>query len=92
MPAATYGDALTIDATQGLTSTEHIEAMPTDTRAVDAFKAYTSGSRHQQATFIVASEGAEWKEIAGRRPINDPRPIREADVWANIGRNLARHP
>jgi hypothetical protein len=41
----TYGDALTIDATQGLTSTEHIEAMPADTRAVYAFKADTSGSR-----------------------------------------------
>ena len=88
----TYGDALTIDATQGLTSTEHIEAMPADTRAVDAFKAYASGSRHRQATFIVVSERAERKEIAGRRPINDPRPIREADVWANMARNLARQP
>ena len=80
----TYGDALTIDATQGLTSTEHIEAMPAGTRAVDAFKAYTSGSGHRQATFIVVSERA------GRRPINDPRPIRAADVWANMARNLAR--
>jgi hypothetical protein len=77
---------------QGLTNTEHIEAMPADTRAVDAFKADTSGCRHQQATFIVVSETAEQKEIAGRMPINDPRPIREADVWANIARNLARQP
>jgi len=66
--------------------------MPAGTRAVDAFKAYTSGSRHRQATFIVVSERAERKEIAGRRPINDPRPIREADVWANMARNLARQP
>ena len=66
----TYGEALTIDATQGLTSTEHMRA---GTRAVDPFKAYTSGSRHRQATFIVVSERKERKEIAGRRPINDPR-------------------
>ena len=79
----TYGDALTIDATQGLTSTEHIEAMPAGTRAVDVFKAYTSGSRHRQATFIVVSERA------GRRPIKDPRPIRAAESGP-YGRNLAR--
>ena len=38
-----YGDVLTIDAAQGLTSTEHIQAMPAGTPAVTAFKAYTRG-------------------------------------------------
>jgi hypothetical protein len=53
--------------------------MPAGTRAVDAFKAYTSGSRHRQATFIVLSERAEREEIAwakarGRsaRPMSGP--------------------
>jgi len=87
-----YGDALTIDATQGLTSTEHIEAMPAGTQAVNAYKAYTSGSRHRRATFLVTAEGAERREIAGRRPLGDTRPIREADVWLNMGRNLSRQP
>lgn len=90
-----YGDVLTIDATQGLTSTEHIEAMPAGTQAVNAYKAYkayTAGSRHRQATFLVVAEGAERREVAGRRPLGDTRPIREADVWANIGRSLSRQP
>ncbi len=87
-----YGDVLTIDATQGLTSTEHIEAMPAGTRAVNAYKAYTAASRHRRATYLVVAEGAERREISGRRPLGDPRPIREADVWANIGRNLSRQP
>lgn len=87
-----YGDVLTIDATQGLTSTEHIEAMPGGTRAVNAYKAYTAASRHRRATYLVVAEGAERREISGRRPLGDPRPIREADVWANIGRNLSRQP
>jgi hypothetical protein len=72
----THGDALTIDATQGLTSTEH---MPAGTRAVDAFKAYTSGSRHRQATFIVVSgtRGAKGDRRAkadqrSARPISGP--------------------
>ena len=50
--AGAYGDALTIDTTQGLTSTEHIEAMPADTRAVDAFKADTSGSRRGDCDLV----------------------------------------
>ena len=88
----TYGDVLSIDATQGLTSSEHIEAMPAGTRAVNAYKAYTQASRHRQATYLVVSDGAERQEIAGRRPLGDLRPIREADVWANMARNLARAP
>jgi hypothetical protein len=87
-----YGDVLTIDATQGLTSTEHIEAMPAGTQGVNAYKAYTAASRHRRATFLVVSDGAERREIAGRRPLGDPRPIQEGDVWANMGRNLSRQP
>jgi hypothetical protein len=59
---------------------------------VNAYKAYTSGSRHRQATFLVTAEGAERREIAARRPLGDTRPIREADVWLNMGRNLSRQP
>ena len=85
-----YGDALTIDASQGLTSTEHIEAMPAGTSGVNAFKAYTASSRHRRATYIIVAEGAERREIATRRPLGDPRPIREHDVWGNVARNLSR--
>jgi hypothetical protein len=87
-----YGDVLSIDATQGLTSTEHIEAMPAGSQAVNAYKAYTQASRHRERSWLVTSDGAERREIAGRRPLGDPRPIREADVWANMARNLARAP
>lgn len=87
-----YGDVLSIDATQGLTSSEHIEAMPRGTRQVNAYKAYTQASRHRQATYLVTSDGTERQEIMGRRPLGDLRVIREADVWANMGRNLSRAP
>jgi hypothetical protein len=79
-------------ATQGLTSTEHIEAMPSGTQAVNAYKAYTQASRHREKSWLVTSDGAERREIASRRPLGDPRPIREADVWVNMARNLARAP
>ena len=48
-----YGDVLSIDATQGLTSTEHIEAMPRGSKAVDAHRAYTQGSRHRERTWLL---------------------------------------
>jgi hypothetical protein len=87
-----YGDVLTIDTSQGLTSAEHIEAMPAGTSAVNAFKAYTASSRHRRATYIVVSEGAERREITTRRPLGDTRSIRQTDIWANVARNLSRQP
>jgi hypothetical protein len=85
-----YGDVLTVQAAQGVTSAEHILAMPGGSRAVDAFTAYTGSSRHRRASYLVTSDGAERKEIAGRRPLGDTRLVRETDVWANMARNLAR--
>ena len=88
----TYGDAMTINLAQGVTSTEHIDAMPAGSRAVNGFKAYVSGSRHRRASWLVVSDGAERQEVAGRRPLGDPRPITHEDAWANVARNLARQP
>jgi hypothetical protein len=88
----TYGDVLSIDATQGATSTEHINAMPAGTKPVNAFKGYVAESRHRRATWLIVSDGAERQEVTGRRPLGDPRPVREVDVWANAARNLSRQP
>ena len=88
----TYGDAMTINLAQGVTSTEHIDAMPAGSRAVNGFKAYVSGSRHRRASWLVVSDGAERLEVAGRRPLGDPRPITHEDAWVNVARNLARQP
>jgi hypothetical protein len=41
---------------------------------------------------MLISEGAERAEVSARRPVNDPRPIRADDAWANAARNLGRQP
>jgi hypothetical protein len=87
-----YGDALTTNTAQGSTVTEHIHAMPSGTRLVSAFGAYTSGSRHREQSFIVTSEGAERSEIVDRRPLGDRRPVTRIDILDNMVRNLARQP
>ncbi len=85
-----YGDALTTHTAQGSTVSEHIHAMPSGSRLVTAFGAYTSGSRHREQSFILTSDGAERAEVAGRRPLGDRREITASDVLANVTRNLSR--
>lgn len=87
-----YGDAGTIDSQQGITSTEHIDALPSGTKSVQGFKAYVAESRHQSKAWMVTSEGAERQEIVDRRALGDARPIQEKDVWENMARNLSRQP
>jgi hypothetical protein len=87
-----YGDVLTTNTSQGSTVSEHIFAVPGGSRQVNAFGAYTSGSRHREQSFIVTSDGAERQEIAGRRPLGDLRKVREGDVIENVARNFARQP
>jgi len=87
-----YGDVLTTNTSQGATVTEHIFAVPGGSRQVNAFGAYTSGSRHREQSFIVTSDGAERQEVASRRPLGDKRQVRESDVIENVARNFARQP
>jgi hypothetical protein len=87
-----YGDVLTTNTSQGSTVSEHIFAIPGGSRQVNAFGAYTSGSRHREQSFIVTSDGAERQEVAGRRPLGDKRQVRESDVVENVARNFARQP
>jgi phage/plasmid primase-like uncharacterized protein len=86
------GDVLTIDAAQGITSSEHINAMPAGSAGVQGFKGYTAESRHKDAAWLVTSDGAERREVMARRALGDTRPVGTADVWENVARNLARQP
>lgn len=87
-----YGYVLTTFASQSSTVTDHIHAMPSGTKGVQGFEAYTSGTRHVETSHIVTSDGAERRDIARNRPTGDPRPVREYDVLENMGRNLSRQP
>jgi len=90
----TYGDAGTIDSSQGITSDEHINALPAGSRAAQGFKAYVAESRHRVQSWMVGSMGAEMREALTRRPMGLPAPAtaEEArrEAWANVVRNLER--
>ncbi len=88
-----YGDVLTIDTAQGLTSSEHISAMPAGSGAIMAGKAYVAGSRHTTRHYLVASQGAELREVQARRMSGLPQmtPAESTSAaWANLTRNLSR--
>jgi len=87
-----YGEAMTTHTAQGSTATEHIYALPSGSGAVTGFAAYSSGTRHRQASYLVLSEGIESAEVARSRPLNDGRKIETEDAWANAAANLSRQP
>jgi hypothetical protein len=87
-----YGYATTIDASQGSTSPEHIDALPEGSRAVNGLKGYVAESRHRDTTWMVVNEAAERRQIASRIPIGEYRPIRDDDIWNNVAENLGRQP
>jgi len=88
----TYGDCLTVDSAQGITSDEHIMAMPGGSAGVTGFKNYVAASRHRNNAWLVTSKAAEMREIADRRPMGTDPAVTDADIWANVTRNLSRMP
>ncbi len=85
-----YGDAISIDAIQSATSTEHLNVLPDGSKAVTAFKAYVAQSRSREATWLVVSDGRERSEIMEKRALGNSDPIDEDSVWNNIAANLSR--
>jgi conjugative relaxase-like TrwC/TraI family protein len=88
-----YGDVLTVDTAQGITSDEHIGAMPAGSKAVTGGKAYVAGSRHRVRHYLVGSMGAEMREAQTRRMSGLPQMTPQEstrEAWANLTRNLQR--
>lgn len=89
-----YGDCLTIDSSQGITSDEHINAMPNGSGPVQGFKSYVANSRHRIRSLLLTSQGAELAQVDQRRPEGQQVPERwrdrEAEIWNNLARNLAQ--
>lgn len=90
-----YGDCLTIDSSQGITSDEHIDAMPAGSSLVSSFKSYVANSRHRVRSHMIGSMGAEMREVRANRPSGLPvmTPNQAADAaWANLTKNLEKRP
>jgi molybdopterin converting factor small subunit len=86
------GHALTIDAAQGLTSDEHINALPRGTAGVTAFTSYVAESRARGTTWTVISEGALFEAERHRQALGDVTPITTEDLWKRAAEDMSDKP
>ena len=87
-----FGHALTVDAAQGITSGEHINALPRGTAGVTAFKGYVAESRAKGTTWTMISEAATFEAVKRGRALGDATPITSEDLWAKAAEGLAQKP
>lgn len=86
-----FGHVMTIEAAQGITSDEHINAMPRGTAGVSGFNAYVAESRHVHRCWTLVSEAAVREAELRSRALGDPTPVRMADLWDRMAADLGRH-
>lgn len=87
-----HGHALTIDAAQGITSQEHIAAMPRGTAGITAFKSYVAESRARGTTWTMISEAATFESIKRGMALGDATPITSEDLWKKAADGLSQKP
>jgi hypothetical protein len=87
-----FGHALTIDAAQGVTSDEHIDALPRGSAGITAFKAYVAESRARGTTWTMISEAAVHEAERRSRALGDAKPIEAEDLWKRIAADMAAKP
>ena len=86
------GHALTIDAAQGLTSDEHINALPRGTSGVTGFTSYVAESRARGTTWTLISEGALYEAERHRQAVGDATPITHETLWARAAADMSEKP
>ncbi len=87
-----YGHCLTVDAAQGITSAEHINALPRGSAGITAFKGYVAESRHENMSWTLVSKGAELQAEQAARALGDPTEITDALLWKRVAKNMSEKP
>jgi hypothetical protein len=87
-----FGHAMTIDAAQGITSDEHINALPRGTAGMTGFTAYVAESRARGTTWTMISDEATFDAVRSRRALGDLAPINAEDMWNKVAVDMAAKP
>ncbi len=87
-----FGHALTIDSAQGITSGEHINALPRGTAGITAFKSYVAESRHVSQVYTVISEAAAFEAVKRSRAVGDKEPITTGHLWEQVAKDMSDKP
>ncbi len=87
-----FGHALTIDSAQGITSGEHINALPRGTAGITAFKSYVAESRHVSQVWTILSEAVVFEAVRRSRALGDRDPITPEHLWAQVAKDMSEKP
>ena len=87
-----FGHALTIDSAQGITSGEHINALPRGTAGITAFKSYVAESRHVWQSWTVISEAATFEAVRRGRALGDREAILSEHLWDRMAEDMSDKP
>ena len=87
-----FGHAMTVDAAQGVTSDEHINAMPRGSSAMTGFTSYVAESRHVHRCWTAVSEGSLREAETFSRTLGDIRPVTVNDLYDRLASDMGRHP
>jgi energy-coupling factor transporter ATP-binding protein EcfA2 len=87
-----FGHALTVEAAQGITSGEHINALPRGTAGITAFKAYVAESRHVSQVYTIISEAAVFEAVKHSRALGDASPVTSEHLWDHVAGDMSRKP
>jgi hypothetical protein len=87
-----FGHALTIDAAQGITPDEHINALPRGTAGVTGFTTYVAESRSRGTTWTVIAEGALYEAERHSRALGDITPITAVHLWDRAAADVSEKP
>ena len=87
-----FGHAMTVDAAQGITSDEHINALPRGSGGMTGFTAYVAESRARGATWTLISDEATFEAVRHRRALGDQTPVTAEDMWDKVAGDMATKP
>jgi pantoate kinase len=84
-----YGHALTVDSAQGITSGEHINALPRGTAGATSFKTYVAESRHVTQVHTLIAEAAVFEAVKMRRALGDVSEVTTKDLWDRVAEDMS---
>jgi len=85
-----YGHALTVDSAQGITSGEHINALPRGTAGATSFKTYVAESRHVTQVYTMVAEAAVFEAVRMRRALGHAAPVTTQDLWDRVAEDMSQ--
>lgn len=87
-----FGHAMTIDAAQGMTSDEHINALPRGVGSMTGFTAYVAESRARSTSWTMVADGATFEAVRNKRALGDLAPVTSEQLWDHVAAAMASKP